>query len=87
MTNSKTYTYLLTDGEIYKQYIDIHIENEQVIGFLPYIIYFDPMGKRRRPKRKDPFLVTQEQLDQAREWAKMKAGIWSLEAEERPWTK
>ena len=72
------YTYLLTNEEIYKKYVDVHIENNKIIGHLAYVIYFDPMGRRRKPKRKDPFLITPLQLVKAKEWAEMKAGIWRL---------
>ena len=63
------YTHIVKNDEIFRQCIDVVIEGGRVLGFIAYVFYFDPMGERRKPKRTDPFLFTQLQLDQARKQA------------------
>jgi hypothetical protein len=72
------YAYLLKEDEVFKQYIDVHIEEGEVVGFIAYVIFFDPMGERRKPKRSFPIFVTQAQVNEAVAWAEMEAGIWRL---------
>ena len=73
MVRRRELTFTTEEGDIYRKCVKVVVDDTELgpvaTGFLAYVIYFDPMGRRRRPRRKDPFLVTQAQLDEARLWA------------------